>query len=287
MSVLSMLQYDFMLRALAAGAATGLICPALGVFLVLRRYSFLADTVAHISLAGVAFGLWIGLDSSFVPLVIIAVAVLGVLLAEHLRVRRGFSADALLAFIMSAGLALAVIFFGLAGSGALDITSYLFGSLITVSAADLWLILAVAGVVGSFLALFFKELFFICSDEESARVSGLPVDRINRLFIFLVALTVGVSLRVVGTLLVGALMVVPVLAAILLGRSFRQVFLLSLALGLVSTLLGLTASYRFGLAAGGCVVMVACGLFLAFYVSRALVGVYRRRSILKEKPEPQ
>lgn len=285
--MITMLQYDFMLRALAAGAATGLICPALGVFLVLRRYSFMADTIAHISLAGVAFGLWMGMDSSFAPLLTLVVAILGALLVDHLRTRQGLSADALLALMMSGGLALAVIFFGLARGGALDITSYLFGSLMTVSATDLRLILVVAGLVFSFLALFSKELFFICSDEESARVSGLPVDRLNRFFIFLVALTAGVSLRVVGTLLVGALMVIPVLAALLIGRSFRQVLFLSLGLGIISVLFGLAASYRFGLAAGGCVVMVALGLFGIFYVIRTLFSLCRRRYALRENLESE
>lgn len=276
-----MLQYDFMLRALAAGVATGLMCPALGVFLVLRRYSFMAETLAHISLAGVAFGLWLGVAQEFSSLLTVLVAVAGALLVDRLRARQGLSADALLALVMSGGLALAVIFFGLARGGALDITSYLFGSLMTVSTADLWLILVVAGVVFFFLFLLSKELYFICSDEKAARVSGLPVDRLNQLFIFLVALTVAVSLRVVGTLLVGALMVIPVLAALLTGRSFQQVFFISLGIGLLSTIFGLTASYWFGLAAGGCVVLAALCLFGICYGIRSLFSFYKQRYVLK------
>jgi len=279
--VLTMLQYDFMLRALAAGAATGLMCPALGVFLVLRRYSFMAETLAHISLAGVAFGLWLGVAQEFSSFLTVLVAVAGALLVDRLRVSQRLSADALLALVMSGGLALAVIFFGLARGGALDITSYLFGSLMTVTVADLRLILVVTGAVFLFLWLLFKELFFICSDEEAARVSGLPVDRLNQLFIVLVALAVAVSLRVVGTLLVGALMVIPVLAALLTGRSFRQVFFLSLGLGILSTLFGLTASYRFGLAAGGCVVLVALCLFWICYGIRSFYSFYRQRYAFK------
>lgn len=279
---MEMLQYDFMVRALIAGLVTGLICPALGVFLVIRRYSFMADTIAHISLAGVAIGLWVGVASWFSPLLTIFTAVLGALMVDHLRSRSSLSADALLALMMSGGLALAVIFFGLAKGGALDITSYLFGSLMTVSTRDIWLILAVAAAVFLFLVLLSKELYFICSDEESARVSGLPVDRLNRLFIFLVAMTVAVSLRVVGTLLVGALMVIPVLTSLSLGRSFRQVFYLSLVLGVLSTLFGLTASYQFGLAAGGCVVLVALLFFVVFYAVRWLLTLSRRRCALKE-----
>jgi zinc transport system permease protein len=279
---MAMLQYDFMVRALIAGLVIGMICPALGMFLVIRRYSFMADTIAHISLAGVAIGLWMGVASSVTPLLILVVAVLGALAVDHLRSSTSLSADALLALMMSGGLALAIIFFGLAKGGALDITSYLFGSLMTVSSGDLRLILVVAGIVLLFLVLLYKELYFICSDEESARVSGLPVDWLNRLFIFLVALTVAVSLRVVGTLLVGALMVIPVLASLIIGRSFKQVLYLSLGLGVISTLLGLTASYQFGLAAGGCVVLTALFFFALFYALKQLLTYFKRRNALQE-----
>ncbi|MFY9140513.1 MAG: metal ABC transporter permease [Thermacetogeniaceae bacterium] len=278
---MDMLHYDFMIRALFAGLITGLICPALGVFLVLRRYSFMADTLAHISLAGVAFGLLIGVAAEFSLLFTLGVATVGALIADYLRVRSRLSADALLALVMSAGLALAVVFFGLSRGGALDITSYLFGSLMTVSAADLWLILIVGTIVLLFLIFMAKEMYFICSDEEAARVSGLPVDLLNRIFILLVAMTVAVSLRVVGTLLVGALMVIPVLTSLIVGRSFRQVVYLSLALGVLSSLLGLTASYQFGLAAGGCVVLVALAFFIVSYGIKQLFTLFKKRWVVK------
>jgi len=278
-----MLHYDFMIRALIAGLITGLICPALGVFLVLRRYSFMADTLAHISLAGVAFGLWIGVAAEFSPLLTLLVAMIGAVMVDHLRVRSRLSAEALLALVMSGGLALAVVFFGLSRGGVLDITSYLFGSLMTVNAADLWLILIVGAAVLLFLLFLAKELYFICSDEEAARVSGLPVDLLNRIFILLVAMTVAVSLRVVGTLLVGALMVIPVLTSLIVGRSFRQVVYLSLVLGVLSSLLGLTASYQFGLAAGGCVVLVALAFFIVSYGLKGLHTLFKKRSLVKNE----
>jgi zinc transport system permease protein len=281
--LIEMLCYDFMVRALIAGFVTGLICPAMGVFLVLRRYAFMADTLAHISLAGVAFGLWIGVAAEFSPLLTLVVAVIGALIVDHLRTHSRLSADALLALLMSGGLALAVVFFGLARGGALDITSYLFGSLMTVSTRDLWLILIVGAAVLLFLIVLAKELYFICSDEEAARVSGLPVDLLNRIFILLVAMTVAVSLRVVGTLLVGALMVIPVLTSLIVGRSFRQVIYLSLVLGALSSLLGLTASYQFGLAAGGCVVLVALAFFIVSYVIKQFLTLSKKRYAVKNQ----
>ncbi|MGI6406543.1 MAG: metal ABC transporter permease [Syntrophaceticus sp.] len=276
-----MLQYDFMVRALFAGLVIGIICPALGNFLVIRRYAFMADAISHISLAGVAIGLWLGV-ASYTPLLVIVVAVLGALVVDYMRSHSSLSPDALLALVMSGGLALAVIFFGLAKGGVLDITSYLFGSLMTVNNSDLWLIVVVAGIVLLFLALLYKELYFICSDEESARVAGLPVERLNLVFIFLVALTVAVSLRVVGTLLVGALMVIPVLASLIIGRSFKQVFYYSLGLGVIAALLGLVGSYQFGLASGGCIVLVALFFFALFYIVKRVQTLFKQHHVLKE-----
>ncbi len=273
---MEMFHYDFIIRALVAGLAIGVVCPALGVFLVLRRYSFMADTLAHISLAGVALGLWLGAASAFLPLLTLLVALLGALVVDRLRVRQKLSPEALLALVMSGGLALAVIFFGLARGSALDITSYLFGSLLTVGPGELRLILAVAGGVLVLLTLFYKEFYFICFDEESARVAGLPVDRLNLLFMFMVALTVAASLRVVGTLLVGALMVIPVLSALLVAGSFRQVVLISVGLGMLATLLGLTASYQGGLAAGGCIVLTALFFFGTIAGAKTLLSLGRR-----------
>ena len=225
----------------------------------------------------------IGVAAEFSPLLTLVVAVIGALIVDHLRTHSRLSADALLALLMSGGLALAVVFFGLARGGALDITSYLFGSLMTVSTRDLWLILIVGAAVLLFLIVLAKELYFICSDEEAARVSGLPVDLLNRIFILLVAMTVAVSLRVVGTLLVGALMVIPVLTSLIVGRSFRQVIYLSLVLGALSSLLGLTASYQFGLAAGGCVVLVALAFFIVSYVIKQFLTLSKKRYAVKNQ----
>ncbi len=282
----AMLQYDFMVRALLASVAVGVLCPAVGVFLVLRRYSFMADTLAHISLAGVALGFWLGISPALSPAMAISVAVCGALVVDRLRSRQRVSADALLALVMSGGLAAAVIFFGLAGGAPVDVNSYLFGSLMTVSRGDLQLLLSVAGCVLLLLGILAKEFYYLCSDEESARVAGLPVDSLNLLFISMVAATVAVCLRIVGTLLVGALMVIPVLSALLVGRSFRQVVLVSLIIGILSALSGLVVSYQLGLAAGGCIVVAAISFFGLLYGGRSLFQLlYRFRGARGSRQE--
>ncbi|HHW43887.1 iron chelate uptake ABC transporter family permease subunit [Desulfofundulus thermobenzoicus] len=266
--------YDFMIRALLAGLLAGLICPAVGVFLVLRRYAFMADTLAHISLAGVALGLILGI---FPPVATLAVALTAALAVERLRAAGRLHGEAILALMMSSGLALAVVLISLARGFNVDVMGYLFGSILTVGPADLLLILVVGVVVLGMLAVFHKELFFISFDEECARVAGLPVDRLNVLFILLVALTVSVSIRVVGVLLVGALMVIPVLTAQLVAGSFKRLFWFSLVLGVTVSFWGLVLSYRLGTAAGGSIVLLAAAVFALVQAGTALRRARRRR----------
>lgn len=272
---MSLLQYDFMVRALLAGLMVGVICPAVGVFLVMRRYAYMADTLSHVSLAGIAAGLLLGL---FPPLTTLVLALLAALVIERLRATGRLYGEAVLALVMSSGLALAVVLISFARGFNIDLMSYLFGSILTVGPADLLLILLVGLLVLGMVACYYKELYFISFDEECARVAGLPVDRLNLLFILAVALTVSVALRVVGTLLVGALMVIPVLTAQLLAGSFRQVFVGALALGVAVSLGGLTASYYLGTASGGSIVLLAAALFVLVQAGTALRRKRRRQA---------
>ncbi|MEW6426373.1 MAG: metal ABC transporter permease, partial [Bacillota bacterium] len=252
----------------------GCVCPAVGVFLVLRRYSFLAETLAHVSLAGLAIGLLLGIlpfAATFFTAVIAAVAV------EILRARKNLYNDALLALAMSGGLALAVVLFSYSQKFGGDVMGYLFGSILTLTPDDLWLITAVAALVLAAVAFLYKELYFISFDEECARVAGLPVQKINFVFIFLVAGTVSVAVRVVGALLVGALMVIPVLIALLLAGSFGQAFRYAVGTGVAVTLAGLIASYYLGTASGGTIVLLAVALFVLVLAGGRVKGFLQKR----------
>ncbi len=271
------LQYDFMVRALLAGLAVGCVCPAVGVFLVLRGYSFMAETLAHVSLAGVAVGLLLGV----LPFpAIFFTAVAAAVVVEFLRARRNLYHDALLALAMSGGLALAVVLFSYAKGFSVDVQGYLFGSILTVTPQDLWLITAIGALVFAVLIFLYKELYFISFDEECARVAGLPVQRINLLFIFMVAGTVSVAVRVVGALLVGALMVIPVMIALLLAKSFFQAFWLAVVTGAGVTLAGLVASYYLGTASGGTIVLLSVALFVVTLAGSRLKEFFQRRRSL-------
>lgn len=248
-----------MIRAFEAGIAIGVIAPLIGMFLVVRRYSLLADTLAHTSLAGVAIGLLFRFNPIFSAIILSIGASLGI---EHLRASRRVFGESVLALFLSGSLALAVVVLSLAKGFNAGLFSYLFGSIATVSQTDVRIIVALAVVIFLDVILLYKELFFISLDEELAQAGGLPVKRLNVAMVMIAAITVALSLRIVGVLLVGALMVIPVIAAMQYGRGFRTTLLLSVLFSLISVIIGLFSSYYFNIASGGAIVFAALVIFL-------------------------
>ncbi len=252
------LDYDFMRRALLAGFMIGAVAPLLGMFLTVRRQALIADTLAHASLAGVALGFLLGLD----PLLVAGVvAVIAALLIERLRTLNWFTGDSLLALILSGSLAFAVVAMSAAHKFNAGVLQYLFGGITTVSTQDLWLIGGVTVLTLGVCVLLFKEFFLLSFDEDIARANGLRTGLLNTLLALMTALTVAIGMRIVGVLLMGALMVIPVLAAMRLGLSFRATSLAAMTISLISVLFGLLLSYAYDLAAGGAIVLVAIGIF--------------------------
>jgi zinc transport system permease protein len=261
------LEYSFMHRAFAAGAVTALICPAIGVFLVPRRLSLIADTLAHVALAGVALGLFLGISPVLGALVVTLGGAVGM---ERLRSRGALQGDAALAVFLSGGFALAVVLISLAQGFNADLFAILFGSILTVSPTDVWLITALGALVVATVGTFYKQLLAITLNEDLARTSGVPVGALNLVLTILTALTTVVAMRMVGVLLVSAMIVIPTLTGFALGRSFRKATAIAIGMALLSVVLGLIAAYYFRLAAGGAVVLTALLLF-------ALASLIRRR----------
>jgi zinc transport system permease protein len=261
------LEYGFMHRAFAAGAVTALICPAIGVFLVPRRLSLIADTLAHVALAGVALGLFIGISPVLGALVMTLAGAVGM---ERLRSRGALQGDAALAVFLSGGFALAVVLISLAQGFNADLFAILFGSILTVSPTDVWLITALGALVVATVGTFYKQLLAITLNEDLARTSGVPVGALNLVLTILTALTTVVAMRMVGVLLVSAMIVIPTLTGFALGRSFRKATAIAIGMALLSVLLGLIAAYYLRLAAGGAVVLMSLLLF-------ALASLIRRR----------
>lgn len=241
------------------------VCPLIGVFLVPRRLSLIADTLAHVALAGVAIGLLVGASPILGALV---VTVLGALGMERLRSHGALQGDAALAVFLSGGFALAVVLISLARGFNADLFAILFGSILTVSPADVWLISALGTLVVLTILLSYRRLFAITLHEDLARTSGVPVTALNLMLTLLTALTTVVAMRMVGVLLVSAMIVIPTLTGFAIGRSFRWATVVAVVAALAAVAVGLTAAYYLRLAAGGAVVLTALLIFAAVAVLR-------------------
>lgn len=264
--MLEIFAYDFMIRAFAAGLITAVVAPTIGMFLVMRRYSFMADTLAHVSLAGVSIAALTGTQPIFTAMAL-SVAAAGC--TEALRRNGKVLGESALSLFLSGGLALSAVLLSLSRSGS-NLSAILFGSITTVTAFDVRVILGVGIVVIAVIVLLFKDLFAASFDEDLALVSGLPARGLNLVLLVLAAVTVSTSMRIVGVLMVGALMVIPVIAAMQWRRGFRQTWGISVLIALLSVVIGLTLSYYAGLASGGTIVLVSIGFFFLGALRRAM-----------------
>ncbi|WP_394232985.1 metal ABC transporter permease [Niallia oryzisoli] len=257
-----MFQYEFLQNAFLTGIIIGVIAPLIGVFVVVRRLSLIADALSHVTLAGIAASLLIEKKflaaGSLSPIYMgMVFSVVGSLFIEKLRTVYKHYQELAIPIILSGGIGLSVIFISLADGFNTDLFSYLFGSVSAVSRTDLWLILIISIFVITIIFLLYKELFLISFDEEHAKASGLPTKGLHLLFIIMVALVIAASMRVVGILLVSALMTLPVAAAIRLANGFKQTIIYSILFGEASVLGGLFISYYLDLAPGGTIVMIS------------------------------
>jgi zinc transport system permease protein len=254
-----MLELEFMRLALATGAVIGLLAPAVGFFLVQRRLSLIGDGIGHVAFAGVALAYLTNLP--VVPTALV-VAVFGALAIEWLRTSGTAAADQALAIVFYVGIAAGVVGVSLAGALDVQLFSFLFGSILTTTRTDLATVAILGAGALVVVALLYNALAAVALDEEGARVAGVPVAALNVAVAVLAALTVAISMRIVGILLVAALMVLPVIAASRLAWSMRSTILLAMAIGLASVLSGLTGAYYGDLPPGGTIVLVAAASVL-------------------------
>ncbi|MFC4356126.1 metal ABC transporter permease [Chryseomicrobium palamuruense] len=277
----AILTYDFLRQAFISGILIGIIAPLLGLFIVVRRLSLIADALSHVTLAGIAGSLLISQSvpafAALNPLYLgMASAVAGSTLIEKLRNLYKHYEELAIPIIMSAGLGLAALFISLADGFRTDLFSYLFGSVSAVSFQDMMVVVVVTVIVILFLVAFFKELFVLSFDGEYATATGLPARTVHFLFMIVTALVIAASMRIVGILLVSSLMTLPVAAAMRLAKSFRQALFWSLAFGQTSVIIGLVTAFYLDLAPGATIVLTSIVILLIVigYVSR------KRRKIL-------
>jgi len=257
--MIEMLQYDFMIRAFLAGIIIAVLAAISGSFIVLRRYSMITETLAHSALVGVAVGVIAGTSPLWMAVV---AALVSAWTIEYLRSNFQLYSDSVLAIILSGSLALAVIIVSLAGAFNSSLFSYLFGSILSVTQEDL-IIMSIFGVIAlSLLGLFYKELYFIAYDEEVARTSGIKVDLLNFLLVSIVAIIIALSIRIVGTLLIGAMMVIPTVAALQFKQGFAKTIAIALLFSLLAVIVGMSSSYFFSLPSGATIVLALLFIFI-------------------------
>ncbi|MFC4711973.1 metal ABC transporter permease [Planococcus dechangensis] len=277
----AILTYEFLQNAFASGLIIGVIAPLLGVFIVVRRLSLIADALSHVTLAGIAGSLYlsqsVGALALLNPLYLgIASSVMGSMLIERLRSVYKHYEELAIPIILSAGIGFGAIFISLAEGFSSDLFGYLFGTVSAVSRQDLYIVAGIAVIVLTFIRIFFKELFVLSFDDEYARASGLPAKWIHFLFMIVTALVIAGSMRIVGILLVSSLMTIPVATAMRLAKSFKQTIWLSILFGQISVITGLVTAFYFDLAPGGTIVVTSIGILM-------IVLAYRKISLSKRR----
>lgn len=261
----NLFEYSFIVRGFEAGMVIAVIAPFIGIFLVLRRYSLMADTLAHTSLVGIALGLLTGI-SPLMTAVFTATA--SSVMIERLRHSKRIYGESALALFLSGSLAIAIVLINLANGFKTSVLSYLFGSIVTVTPADLTMIYILGIVVVGALLSFYKELVYISFDEESAEVSGIKTRWINQLLIILAAVTIAIAIPIVGILLISALIVIPVVTALQLKKSFKLTLLWAELFSITSVVVGIIAAFYIHISAGAAIILVALSFFIGVFLFR-------------------
>lgn len=248
--MLEIFQYDFMINAFIVGILIAIIIPCIGVVVTLRRLSIIGDALSHVSLAGVAAGLAFGINPVLSAVVFAVIAALSI---ERIRKAIPRYGEISTAVIMSLGIGLAAIFSGFVKSA--NFNSFLFGSLVAISPFEKYLIIGLSVVVLTFFILLYRALFYITFDEEAAKLAGIPVQTIIIVFTVLTAVTISISSRVVGTLVVSSMMVLPVTVSMQISKSYKQTVIFSVLFSVLFVVTGLFLSYYLNLKPGGTIIM--------------------------------
>ncbi len=252
------LGYGFVQRALLAGSLVAVSCAILGVFLVLRREAMVGHGLAHVTFGGVALALMAGAEPLLTSL---GVAILAAAWIKHLKSKAKLGGDTGIGIVASLGMAGGVLLASVAGNFNADLLSYLFGSVLAINSAEVWIAVVLSAAATALVLFFYNELIYATFDEETARTAGVPVDRLDLLIAALSAVTVVVGMKVVGLLLVSALMVMPAASGLISARTFKGAMIKAVLFAVISVLSGLLISYILDWPAGGVIVLVN-GIFL-------------------------
>lgn len=278
---MEMLSYEFMRKAFLAASFISVIAPMLGVFLVIRRQSLMADTLSHVSLAGVALGYFLNLNPDLMTLMVVIIAAISL---EYLRIIYRTYSEISIAILMSGGLALALVLMNLSGgNSATSIQSYLFGSIVTITWNQV-IILAVLLVILVILFLLFKRPMYVLTfDEDTAHVDGLPIHWMSMLFNVITGVAIAVMIPIAGALLISAIMVLPAAIGMRIGKGFNTVVFASVIIGIIGMLAGLTSSYYLETPPSASITLIFIGLFLIVNLTKKILITLQRKKKIKQQ----
>lgn len=258
-----MFSYDFMRNAMFAGLLIAMLMPIVGTFLVLKRFSMMGDTLSHSAFAGVALGMVFGQNPTLFSLIY---TILCALLIEYLRSRFSSYEEVVMSVVLTFNVGLGIL---LASSGkSNNISSFLFGSILTVSKIDLFLIALVTLLSFLFIGFFYKKLLYLTFDEEGAKIHGINVRLFNFIFAAITGAAVGSSIRITGLLVISSLLVIPVAAAMNFQKNFKTTMILAMITGLIAVISGLTLSYHLDTAPGGTIALASVACLLISFLFR-------------------
>ncbi len=274
--MIEILQYEFMQRALIAGIAISISCSLIGLFLILKRFSLFGDAMSHVAFGGIALGLFLKSNPIWVSLV---VSIIGALAIIKLNSSKRIYSDSSISVLLSLGLAMGLVLISLSGGFSIDITSYLFGSILLVNIEETLSTILLSVIVIAFVILFYKKLVYLVFNEEQALVNGINTVVLNILFITLATIAIVMSIRLIGVLMVSSLLIIPNVSSLLLGYGFKKTILFSICFSLTSVILGIILAYEWNITPSGMIVITAAGIFFGVNVLKLF------SSKIKSKPE--
>ncbi|MGX7394305.1 iron chelate uptake ABC transporter family permease subunit [Carnobacterium mobile] len=267
---MEMFFYGFMQRAFQASFLIAIIAPILGLFLILRRQSLMADTLSHISLAGIALGLLLNINPTIMTLLIVVIAAVAI---DYLRMLYKSYSEISIAIMMSAGMAVALVLMSLNdGGSSTSVQQYLFGSIVTISQEQVHLLMALFVMVVGLYLVFRKPMYVLTFDEDTAFTAGLPVKWMSIIFNVITGVTIAVIMPIVGALLVSAIIILPAAIAMRLSKSFNLVIVVGIVIGIIGMVTGLTTSYQYGTPPGATITLIFIFIFILTTVIKKIAN---------------
>jgi len=276
--MIEILQYEFMQRALISGIAISISCLLIGLFLILKRFSLFGDAMSHVAFGGIALGLFLKSNPIWVSLI---VSIIGGLSIIKLNSSKRIYSDSSISVLLSLGLAMGLVLISLSGGFSIDITSYLFGSILLVNIEETMTTIILSVIVIAFVILFYKKLVYLVFNEEQALVNGINTVVLNILFITLATIAIVMSIRLIGVLMVSSLLIIPNVSSLLLGYGFKKTILFSICFSLTSVILGIILAYEWNITPSGMIVITAAGIFFGVNVFKLFSSKIKNKTETK------